>query len=114
MKIGDKVKVTYTNGDQFLGVITAETTKTWTIDFDGEDSRRIKKSMDIVLVDNPKTPKKEVVTMPSTVVDYAKKQARGMNWRVAIWVGIAFALATVAILVGLDIITLGAGGFMGK
>jgi len=55
MKFGDKVMVTYKNGDQFVGRIKDETEKMWVIEFDDNDVRRIKKSMQIEIVDDPKT-----------------------------------------------------------
>ena len=51
MKIGDRVLVTYSNGDQLVGVIIGETEKMWTVDFDGDEkTRKVRKSMDITLV----------------------------------------------------------------
>ena len=109
MKIGDKVKVTYTNGDQCIGRIVKETEKTWLVDFDGAKTKRVKKSANVVLVDDPKTPEKEVVSIPASVIKYSKKQSRGMKWRVGIWIIVALALATVAVLGFMGIIPLGAG-----
>lgn len=116
MKLGDKVKVTYTNGDQFLGRIVGETAKQWKIDFDGEGERRVNKSMQVELVDDPKTPEKEVI---STVVEEpccekpAKKKKESSNtlsgkeWVI---VGAALLLAAFAICVGLDLISIGESG----
>lgn len=62
LKVGDKVKVTYADGDQFVGRIVGETAKQWKVDFDGTGEKRVNKSMDVELVDDPKTPEPEVIT----------------------------------------------------
>ena len=75
MEFGDKVMVTYKNGDQFVGRIKDETEKMWVIEFDNNDVRKIKnnesvalgnsnlslvrKTMKIEIVDDPKTPEVE-------------------------------------------------------
>lgn len=115
LKIGDKVKVTYSNGDQFTGYLIGETEKTWKINYDGPGGKqRIRKSMQIELVDDPKTLVKEVVSIPSNVKEslesYKRHQVRSMNWRLALIVGVAVVLASIAILVGLDYLHLGAEG----
>lgn len=111
LKVGDKVKVTYTNGDQFLGYLTGETPKMWKINFDGtKGDSRILKTMDIVLVDDPKTPELEVLKVPVSVKEWSKKQGRAMNWRIAVIVGVSILLAATAILVGLDILHIGSEG----
>lgn len=55
MKIGDKILVTYSNGNQFAGMIVGETAKSWKVEFDNGDDRTIRKTMDIEVIDNPKT-----------------------------------------------------------
>lgn len=126
MKIGDKVKVTYTDGDQLIGRIVGETAKMWTVDFDGEEkTRKIRKSMKIELIDDPKTPEKEVISVPSeeknerkypkdllknSLEDYRKKQARSINWRMTLIIGATLLLAATAILVGLGYLNMGAEG----
>jgi len=53
MTIGDRVLVTYTNGEQLVGLIIGETEKMWNIDFDGEEkTRRVRKAMDIELLED--------------------------------------------------------------
>ena len=59
MKFGDKVMVTYKNGNQFIGRIKDETEKMWVIEFDDNDVRRIKKTMPVEIVDDPETPEIE-------------------------------------------------------
>ncbi len=59
MKIGNKVLVTYSNGDQCAGSIVGETAKSWKVEFDSGDTRTIRKTMDIDILDtvedvNPK------------------------------------------------------------
>ena len=114
MKIGDKVKVTYSDGDQFLGVIVGETAKQWKVDFDGTGEKRVSKTMQIELVDNPKTPEKEVISRPANVdkmlEDHKKKQARSINWRMSLIIGVTVLLVATAILVGLGYLNLGAEG----
>ena len=69
MKIGDKVVVTYADGDQFVGRIVGETEKMWKMDFDGEDEiRKVRKSLDIQLVDDPETPEPEVAPVEEVEV----------------------------------------------
>jgi len=63
MKIGDKILVTYSNGDQFAGRIYGETAKSWKVEFDDGDQRTIRKTMTIEVVDDP-TPVEEVVETP--------------------------------------------------
>lgn len=114
MKRGDKIKVTYAKGDQFIGRITGETEKTWKVDFDGGKVKRISKEMKIELIDDPKTPEKEVVSRPANVdkmlKDYKRKEARKINRRMAIIIGITLLLAATAILIGLDKLHMGAEG----
>ena len=50
MTIGDRVLVTYTNGDQREGTIVGETEKQWKVDFDGEE-KRVSKKMQVELVE---------------------------------------------------------------
>ena len=50
MKIGDNVKVTYTDGDENFGVIMGETAKQWKIMFDKQIEKRVSKSMKVELV----------------------------------------------------------------
>jgi hypothetical protein len=115
LKVGDKVKVTYTNGDQFLGRIVGETAKQWKIDFDGEEERRINKSMKVELVDDPKTPEKEVISVvPEEASEKPRKRKRSSSntlsrkeWAI---VGAALLLAAFAICVGLGYIEIGEAG----
>ena len=65
MEFGDKVMVTYKNGDQFVGRIKDETEKMWVIEFDDGDTRRIRKTMQVELVDDPETPEDETSDRPS-------------------------------------------------
>jgi len=111
LKIGDKVKVTYTNGEQFLGYLRGETPKMWKIEFDGQPGEsRIRKTMDIVLVDDPKTQELEVFEVPVMVAEYSKKQARSLNWKMTLIIGATLLLAAFAIGVGLDVIEIGQFG----
>lgn len=50
MTIGDRVLVTYTNGDQREGTLVGETEKQWKVDFDGEE-KRVSKKMKVELVE---------------------------------------------------------------
>ena len=50
MTIGDRVLVTYTNGDQREGTLVGETEKQWKVDFDGEE-KRVSKKMQVELVE---------------------------------------------------------------
>ena len=111
LKIGDKVKVSYTNGDQFLGYLKGETPKMWKIEYDGHSGvSRIRKTMDIVLVDDPETPELEVLEVPVAVADYSKKQSRGLKLRMGLLYGAVILIAAFAILVGLDLIEIGQNG----
>jgi len=111
LKIGDKVKVTYTNGDQFLGYLRGETPKMWKIEYDGHTGiSRVLKTMDMVLVDDPETPELEVLEVPVHVNDYSKKQSRNLSWKLALLYGATILIAAFAILVGLDLLEVGATG----
>jgi len=111
LKIGDKVKVTYTSGDQFIGYLRGETLKTWKIEYDGQHGEtRIRKTMDIALIDDPETPELEVMEVPVAIADYSRKQARGLNWRMGLLYGVVILIAAFAILVGLDLLEVGATG----
>lgn len=117
MEIGDKVKLTYANGDQYIGRIYGETEKMWKIDFDGTlGTKRVNKNSNVVLIDDPKTPEKEVISYPKGVdgmlKSYIKKQERNLNWKMALIVGVTLLLATTAVLVGLDIIQFGVGSII--
>jgi len=69
MKIEDKVIVTYSDDSQKVGRIVGETAKQWKILFDGEsDEKRINKTMDIQLIDDPETPEPEVITIDTEKV----------------------------------------------
>jgi hypothetical protein len=50
MKIGDRVIVSYADGDQFFGGIFGETAKCWKIEFDNGDSKTVRKTTKIELV----------------------------------------------------------------
>ena len=64
MQVGDKVLVTYSDKSQKVGRIVGETEKMWKIQFDGEEKeKRVSKTQDIVLVDDPVTPEPEVITV---------------------------------------------------
>jgi len=85
MEFGDKVMVTYKNGDQFVGRIKDETEKMWVIEFDNNDVRKIKnnesvalgnsnlslvrKTMKIEIVDDPKTPEVETPEVETPEVE---------------------------------------------
>lgn len=70
MKIGDKVLVTYTDGDQKAGRLVGETEKMWKIDFDEEGEKRVSKKMTVAKIDDPETEKKEVITIdPEQVIE---------------------------------------------
>ena len=53
MKIGDKILVTYSNGDQFAGRIVGETPKSWKVEYDDGTKKTIRKTMDIEVIDDP-------------------------------------------------------------
>ena len=59
MKIGDKILVTYSNGDQFAGRIYGETAKSWKVEFDdgGSIGKRYRRQ-------DVETPVEEVVEEP--------------------------------------------------
>lgn len=87
MKIGDKVKVRFDDGNYAFGMIMGETVDGWKIDFlDGERPRLIKKSKPIELVKNPAKPKPE----PKPVL--VKKET---NWKV---IGIVAAVVLIAVV----------------
>jgi hypothetical protein len=111
LKIGDKVKVTYSDGSQFIGYITGETSKMWKINYDGAGNEsRILKSMDIVLMDDPKTPNIEVAEISVKVKELIKKEERSVNWQMAAFIGVSILLAITAILVGLNFLQIGSEG----
>ncbi len=126
MKIGDKILVTYLDGDQLAGRIIGETPKMWNVDFDGEEkTRRIKKSMDIQVIDDPETEEDEIPvldltietkTVKAEVYKIPIKEEKGffkgsnsLTWKEWAWVIFALGAATVAVLNFLEIIHLGAG-----
>jgi len=110
MKIGDKILVTYSNGDQVAGRIYGETTKSWKVEFDVDgDQRTIRKTMDIEVIDDPvtvedETSVKEVVeevkkdSVPYEPTKYtpSKKVKRG---NVIILVGILLVMAAIGVAV---------------
>ena len=49
MKVGDKVVVTYANGDSFVGNINGQTEKSWKILFANGDQKTIRKTTNINL-----------------------------------------------------------------
>jgi hypothetical protein len=51
MTIGDRVLVTYNNGEQREGTLVGETEKQWKVDFDGEE-KRVSKKMQVELVED--------------------------------------------------------------
>ena len=51
MTIGDRVLVTYTNGDTREGTLVGETEKQWKVDFDG-DEKRVSKKMQVEVVED--------------------------------------------------------------
>lgn len=59
MKVGDKVKVIYSNNRQFVGRIVGETAKQWKIDFESTGEKRVNKTMIIQLVDSTPVAKEE-------------------------------------------------------
>jgi RNase P/RNase MRP subunit p29 len=69
MQIGDKVLVTYSDDTQRAGRIVGETAKMWKIEFDESgETKRVMKTQDIVLVDDPTTPEPEVITVDTDKV----------------------------------------------
>lgn len=68
MEIGDKVLVTYSDKTQKAGRIVGETAKMWKIEFDDGDEKRVMKTQDITLIDDPETPEKEVITVDTDKV----------------------------------------------
>lgn len=68
MEIGDKVLVTYLDKTQKAGRIVGETAKMWKIEFDDGDEKRVMKTQDITLIDDPETPEKEVITVDTDKV----------------------------------------------
>lgn len=64
MKEGDKVLVTYSDKTQKVGRIVGETSKMWKIMFDNEEEeKRVSKTMDVKLIDDPVTPFPEVISI---------------------------------------------------
>ncbi len=128
MKIGDKVKVTYSNGDQYVGRLTGETAKMWQITSDGAakgeqrirmafkvaDKYRENKTMQMELVDDPETLEKEVISVvpdiDTTLKAYKKSQDRNINWKLCLIIAGTLLIAAFAICVGLDVISIGQGG----
>ena len=111
MKIGDRVLVTYSNGDQLVGVIIGETEKMWTVDFDGDEkTRKVRKSMDITLV--PEEVVEESVveepvveeTVSVTRERHTYKPSKKLRRRNAlIFVGILVIMAAIATAVVLGV-----------
>ena len=60
MKIGDKILVTYSDGDQFAGRIYGETAKSWKVEFDNGDKRTIRKTMTIDVIPEDETVEEKV------------------------------------------------------
>jgi len=108
MKIGDKILVTYSNGDQFAGRIYGETAKSWKVEFDSGDKRTIRKTMAIDVIPEDETveekvPVEEVVeevveeAVPYEPTKYVpSKKLKRKN--VVILIGILLGAATVAAL----------------
>lgn len=90
LKVGDKVKVTYSDGDQFLGRIVGETAKQWKVDFDGTGEKRVNKSTQVELVDDPKTETKEVIHYTRKEYKPSKRVRRN---NVLIFLGIMAVMA---------------------
>jgi len=102
MKIGDKVLVTYSNGDQFVGRIFGETAKSWKVEFDDGDQRTIRKTMDIEVLNedaDDETPVVEEVvteeTKPYEATVYTPTKRLKRN-NLLILVGILAAAAVIA------------------
>jgi len=112
MKIGDKILVTYSNGDQVAGRIYGETAKSWKVEFDVDgDQRTIRKTMDIEVIDDPETEVEEdekecgdeafweaEVKVPYEPTKYtpSKKLKRG---NVILLVGILLAMAAIGAVI---------------
>lgn len=113
MEIGDRILVTYSNGDQLIGTIIGETEKMWTVDFDGDEkTRKVRKSMDIALVqedervDEEPVVEEPVVEEPAPVVRerHVYKPSKKLRRRNAlIFVGILVIMAAIATAVALSV-----------
>ena len=53
MKVGDKILVTYSDGDQFVGRIYGETEKSWRVEFDDGSKKTVRKTTDIQVINDP-------------------------------------------------------------
>ena len=53
MKVGDKILVTYSDGDQFAGRIYGETEKSWRVEFDDGSKKTVRKTTDIQVIEDP-------------------------------------------------------------
>jgi len=73
MNLGDKILVTYANDDQFVGRIYGETEKSWKVEFDSNDKRTIRKTMDIKIIDDPVTDVDETPVVEPVEVEPASK-----------------------------------------
>ena len=69
MKIGDKILVTYSNGDQFAGRIFGETAKSWKVEFDNGDQRTIRKTMTMEVLPENDVPETEEKVEETPVVE---------------------------------------------
>ena len=55
MELGNKVMVTYSNGDQFVGRINGETAESWKIEFDNGEQKTVRKTTTMEVIDDPET-----------------------------------------------------------
>ena len=76
MTIGDRVLVTYTNGNQREGTLVGETEKQWKVDFDGEE-KRVSKKMQVEVVTLPGT---EDVEVEEDVVEVDESPVAEEDW----------------------------------
>ena len=101
LHFGDKVLVTYKNGDQFVGRIKDSTDKTYTIEFDDGDLRRIRKTMNIKLIDDPETPEIEKSTGDEEFWQAKVPTKRKPVWP---WIVAFLVLATALTVLGLFVL----------
>ena len=115
MKIGDKVLVTYSDGDQFVGRIYGETPKSWKIEFDDGTTRTVSKTTTMEVIDDPEAvveePVEEVVeevveeTVPYEPTKYEpSKKLKRKNVLILIGILLGAAAVAAAILYGIGII----------
>jgi len=111
MKIGDKVLVTYSDGDQFAGRIYGETPKSWKIEFDDGTTRTVRKTTTMEVIDDPEAvveePVEEVVeeTDPYEPTKYEpSKKLKRKNVLILLIILLGAAAVAAALLYGIGII----------